>query len=299
MKIFHKDLIPEPEVCGGSTTTFAKDAPTEITSREIVRLDCVSSFRTVASPDPKYRYIAAFAAKVDDGALAGYVCEVGFEEERESKLGVVSDAVFEKLIAIVDKYRFAADNGRNHSVNGLPENFGGHVSVDYASGEEIYFSDNQSPVMSGEAGAALVDCIKSALKKDAVKGLPSSKDVVSFHWEERSDDGGYHLIDWDGTALHTDQKYGFDGSVYVHDVTTAPEDFDKIRRMVDSNQLLFWGGLPEYNIDLYKRYKKTMTFRLKDGSERTVVDGMKGPDFARNGIFETEMYVGDVMRKYK
>ncbi len=296
MGIFRKDDIP---VCGGSTTTFAEDAPTEIKSREIVRLDCCCSFRTVASPDPKYRYIAAFAAKVDDGALAGYVCENRFREERETELGVVSDAVFEKLIAIVDEYRFAADNGRSHTTHGLPENFGGHISVDYASGESIYTSDNQSPVMSGKAGAALVDCIKDTLKKDAVKGLPAAKDVTGFHWEETRDDGGYHIIDWDGTALHTDQKYGFDGSVYVHDVTTAPEDFEKIREMVDANRLLFRGGLPEYDFDMYKRNKKALTFRLKDGSERTVTEGMKGPDFARNCIFEIEMYVNDVLKKYK
>ena len=296
MGIFRKDDIP---VCGGSTTTFAKDAPTEIKSREIVRLDCVCSFHTVASPDPKYRYIAAFAAKVNDGALVGYVCENRFQEERETNLGVVSNAVFEKLIAIVDEYEFARDNGRSHTTHGLPENFGGHVSVDYASGENIYISNNQSPVMSGKAGAALVDCIIDALKKDAVKGIPTAKDVVSFHWEERNEDGGYHHIDWDGTALHTDQKYGFDGSVYVHDVTTAPEDFTKVREMVDANRLLSWDGLPKYDFDMYKRYKKTLTFRLKDGSERTVVDGMKGPDFARNCIFEIEMYVGDVLKKYK
>ena len=303
MAFFNDRSEPDIPACGGSTTTFDDKAPKVIVSREIVWLSCDCSFRTVAEPVPPYEYIAAFAAKVDNGVLAGYIAR-DFHRSAETLhgLGVVSDAVLADLAAIVEKYDFARSNGRCHSTSGLPENFGGSLSVDYASGESIYFSDNQSPIIRGDAGAALVDCMKRALKKDAVKGLPTAADVTGLRFEERDKEGGYHIIDWNGTALHTEQKYRFDGDdgpVYVKDATTAPEDFDRIRALIDRNGLLYWGGLPERSGPIFEMYDKSLTFRLKDGTTRTVRDVMKGPDFTRNGIFETEMAVNEVLRDLK
>jgi|GEM_PF-6011896 len=299
MALFQKKDSP---VCGGSTTTIDSNAPKAIVSREIVRLSCESSFHTVAAPRGKYPYVAVFAAKVNDGVLAGLVTENEFFKQEPQKIGVVSNAVLEKLLAVVDEYAFVKSNGRVHSTAGLPENFGGHISVEYESGEEIYTADNQSPVMSALAGEALADCILEALGSERVPGLPTAADVTGIHWEERREDGGYHIIDWNGTALHTEQKYAFDGasdSVYTHDVTTAPEDFGPIRAMIDRSGLLYWGGLPESDFKLYKMNRRTLTFRLSDGSERTVADAMRGPEFTRNGIFETEMAVNDILRKYE
>ena len=155
MAFFNDRSEPDIPACGGSTTTFDDKAPKVIVSREIVWLSCDCSFRTVAEPVPPYEYIAAFAAKVDDGVLAGYIAR-DFHRSAETlhRLGVVSDAVLADLAAIVEKYDFARSNGRCHSTSGLPENFGGSLSVDYASGESIYFSDNQSPIIRGDAGAA-------------------------------------------------------------------------------------------------------------------------------------------------
>jgi|GEM_PF-6424180 len=72
------------------------------------------------------------------------------------------DADFmKKLQKIVKKYDFAQYNGIDRETHGLPDDFGVSFSVEYASGEKIYASDNQNvfmPLKLTEELAALFMC---------------------------------------------------------------------------------------------------------------------------------------------
>ena len=66
-----------------------------------------------------------------------------------------------KLQEIVSKYDLAKHNGYTYHVSGLPDMYGDHIDIKYASGESIYASDNQSGFLKAEAAMELINLFLS------------------------------------------------------------------------------------------------------------------------------------------
>jgi len=130
-----------------------------------VESDEITSFRfgvsTLSiSPDEDGILTASrydFTAERDGGAVK---CTRSYD--RNEPAAFTQDADFmKKLQKIVKKYDFAQYNGIDRETHGLPDDFGVSFSVEYASGEKIYASDNQNvfmPLKLTEELAALFMC---------------------------------------------------------------------------------------------------------------------------------------------
>lgn len=87
--------------------------------------------------------------------------------------GIISekDACWPSSFAIVKKYpilyaehlKWFKKHISKH-IYGLPENFGGSVSIEYASGEKISFSNNQQPILSPNTGLCIKELFSEAMK---------------------------------------------------------------------------------------------------------------------------------------
>ncbi len=169
-----------PPVCGGSDDWRDKNAPAQIDSKDIVLFQVENSFTTFAEP-PDFSFIHAFVMPLENKkVLAGlYVRANPWRRARPERnhprkgqdeldgdyirAAVVPSAVFAELQKVVEEYNFIKDNGRHHYTHGLPENFGGSITVKYQTGEHIFFEDNQSPIMDPRAGEAIVRVLRGYL----------------------------------------------------------------------------------------------------------------------------------------
>lgn len=68
----------------------------------------------------------------------------------------------------VSVINLAKDNGFHSETHGLPENFAGSVSIEYASGEKISFSNNQQPILSPNTGLCIKELFSEAMKGEKV-----------------------------------------------------------------------------------------------------------------------------------
>ncbi len=133
------------------------DAPKYIESDEIVSFRCEESF--FASPNE----IGVFAGRVytmtavkENDAVHGK-----FEWRDRDGNGEVSsftadDSFLTALQSIVKQHDFAQYNGFLHTASGLPDHYGTRLTVEYASGEQIYAHDNQSGILPLDASKDLI-----------------------------------------------------------------------------------------------------------------------------------------------
>jgi hypothetical protein len=287
---------PEPCVCGGNTTTLDKSAPHVITSRDIVYFEVFSALHgdAVGSDGGPIGYISAFAAPDGEGTFIMLQESEWPREsaERRASWAWIKGSVFPALAEIAEKHEFAKNNGYSSFTHGLPENFGGAINVKYASGEKIYVADNQGAVLTTEAATDIAKVFGDALKGERI-AIPKAERIAAIRFSETRGDGGYTkaelTVSPDGTAVNR-RESKYDGpTVYRSEKAVDAETVAKIRRNIDENGLLAWGGLPDIG---YKFSSDSeMTFVLDDGSEITVRDGRQTPDSISRGYFKVELEI--------
>lgn len=148
------------DIDGGVVTrNSGDDSPKVIKSTEITLFDCELSF------------IAAFFD--EENELEGKVYKmsailedntVKVKIDWRDRTGTGNKSEFEtdssfmlRLQEIVSKYDLAKHNGYTHHVSGLPDMYGEHIDIKYASGESIYAHDNQDGFLQMDAMVELIE----------------------------------------------------------------------------------------------------------------------------------------------
>lgn len=141
---------PQSEpVCGGTEDNTDPNAPKTVEDTRIASFSFSAS--TFGSQNdlliPKrYEFSAA-----REGDVVNCTCARNGNEH-----AFTADPSFmDELQDVVARYDFAAGNGVDRFTAGLPDDFGGTFKVEYAGGERIYFSDNQSIFCPDDAVADL------------------------------------------------------------------------------------------------------------------------------------------------
>ncbi len=146
---------------GGVSKRINRDAPKSIVSENIIRFECTFSTVAIAEDISIEHGVYTLCAILRDGAVRGEYKMRTRSGEGGQRLFRSSHVFLRKLQEIVSKYDFAAFNGREYSVSGLPDMYGAKISIVYASGEQIYASDNQSNFLTIEAMVELVNLFLS------------------------------------------------------------------------------------------------------------------------------------------
>lgn len=282
---------------GGTRDRSDYNAPKTIKSEDMTYFKVSSSFIAL-SERPEYTRIFAYAAKCDAGVIASvsYSNDQNMfqqDGEKYSATALVPADVLKSLNKIVKDYDFAKNNGHSHYVNGLPDNFGGSVVINYASDEYICFDDNQSSIISPKAGEEIVNILKKFIEERSIRTL-NANDIVAVTYHEDRGEDNYALYKLEGTKLYAEDKFGSDKSFFKRDFTVPADAIDPIRKKADTYALLYWKGLPESELSIYDISKAEVIFTMKDGTEITVKEKMRSP--ASNVIFDIHMYLNDLMK---
>ncbi|MBE6708891.1 MAG: hypothetical protein E7578_06590 [Ruminococcaceae bacterium] len=146
-----RDEPGDPCIDGGVRRRIDKNAPKKIMSTEITDFKCTVHTASMISDDPYMTGTYIFEMERKNGkAFAKYSFRNRYDKSFKGEF--VPDGNFTKeLYRIVSVYDFASQNGIFYSVSGLPPGFGSEISVDFASGESISASNNQSSFISMEA----------------------------------------------------------------------------------------------------------------------------------------------------
>ena len=150
---------------GGTEVTQDKNAPTKIESTELISLDCNASTVSVVGVEEKGleygRYYFKCQLDKESGKVTG---TYGFKPQ----YGDLTEYSFEAdssfltgLDAIIKDSTIISYNGEHRHTNGIPDDFGYSFEAEYASGEKIDCSDNQSNHLSLDMMKALVDLFSS------------------------------------------------------------------------------------------------------------------------------------------
>lgn len=285
---------PPKNACGGTTVTQDRNAPTDIECREVILFDTESALGMPSDEELKdgkepLCFVSAFAAPAGGGSFVYYSSGRGFGRRRDKgSWALIRKDIFPELDGFVRKYDIARNNGLTHTTHGLPENFGGSISVDYSDGEKIRFSDNQSPVLERSAGAELDAMFRGFLSCPRI-AIPDAEDIVEILFEEIRDDGytkALCRINDDGTATNIkDSKYG--DSVYHSEKPVDAETVNAMITNVKDTALLVWRDLPDSKFGWGR--EKTLAFRWRDGSEISTTDCKAVPDGLSRGFFNIEL----------
>ena len=274
----------EPPVCGGTETSYDENAPKTILSEEMILFDVTSVL--------PLGFVSAFAAPAGNGTFL--FLETGnppfARSERKRKWALVKKSVFPALTVLVREEKLAAENGRHSHTNGLPEDFGGHVTVRYASGENILFSCNQQPILSQKTGERIVSLLEAAMMEERVC-LPESDSLRTVRFDEERRDGGFTRvalsIQDDGSGILQQSCRYSDPTVYESEKAMPPEDVAFIKQTVTDCGLLAWTSLPQSHYRIGE--EKTLTFVFADGSQIVIPSDRVLPDQIRDGFFKIEL----------
>ena len=146
---------------GGTEVTQDKNAPTKIESTELVSFDCDASTVSVVGVEEKGleygRYYFKCLQDKESGKVTG---TYGFKPQ----YGDLTEYSFEAdssfltdLDAIIKDSTIVSNNGEHRHTNGIPDDFGYSFEAEYASGEKIDCSDNQSNHLSLDMLKKLID----------------------------------------------------------------------------------------------------------------------------------------------
>lgn len=278
----------KPDACGGTDATLDKKAPKEIASEDMILFDVTSALNGDGAPG----HVSAFAAPAGKGSFLFLSVGEGFRSRDEKKCAwaLVKENVFPRLVELVRECSLAKKNGFHSETHGLPENYGGSVSVEYASGERISFSDNQSPVISDETGGKIADLFGRFMKGESIS-LPVLSDLKAIRFEEIRDNGGFTKallsLNPDGTGINEKKSRYDDPKVYESAKTVEKETVDAIKKNIADTGILAWSDLPDGRFSFGG--KKTLSFVFADGAEITVSDGKLLPSQISRGFFNIEL----------
>ena len=150
------DASAETPLCGGVTDRTDRTAPKVIKSKEITAFSTSFLLRDETSPHEAIEHWSFTVKKDDSGRIA---IEAGNGTTVQA-----DDALLAELQQVIDRFDLAALNGTDRLTAGLPPVFGPcRMSVDYASGERLYFQRNSRP----EEGwpRAMLDIFLNAFEK--------------------------------------------------------------------------------------------------------------------------------------
>ena len=130
------------------------NAPKFVKSEEITVFSCEFSATNLPLNESSIagRYYTFYAGE-DSGSFEARGDGVVYEKQSF----VPDTAFFAQLQKIVAKYNLAQYNGEFYTVSGLPPDLGVKLDIQYASGENIRASNNQSCFLPIEAMEALVE----------------------------------------------------------------------------------------------------------------------------------------------
>lgn len=290
--------IPMPEMCGGSVENRVAGLSETIKSDEIVSLGISCNFSIVIG-EFKYRYVSLYAVRMKDDKTYIFFT---LDRNNESVYAITDFNILEKLQLLVREYNLSRNNGYSHYVNGLPDNFGGTININYASGERIYRSDNQSSVISPEATDKMAELFIEAASDrycsaNAVKGK-----LVDFDYNEynsATDSRSVYHLKKDGNEyiLYRENRYPkFSENVYTKEVRVGRQVIEKLEGAFKRQWL---NGFERFVAETDPKAFESivLTYVFDDGSRYTVNSDLKLPFYMSNLCFDIHMYLDDEIKK--
>ncbi|MBQ7625282.1 MAG: hypothetical protein IJS65_08405 [Clostridia bacterium] len=281
----------KPEMCGGTDATLDKSAPKTINSRDIVYFKAFSALGGVPEKGG-LEYLSAFAAPAGENTfifLEKSDCAFRRRDEKDTAWALIKENVLPALADLIKECGLAESNGFHSETHGLPENFGGRVSVKYASGEKISFSNNQSPILSYETGVKAAAFFDRALKCERAP-LPDLSALTQIRFSEERKDGGYTkcslTLNPDGTWTNRKSQCFDPPKVYEGEKQVNAETVAAIKKAVSDCGVLAWEKLPQSEYSYGG--EKTLTF-VFGGAEVSVKGGRVLPDEISRGFFDIEL----------
>lgn len=286
----------DPLACGGTDSSIDTRAPKTISSDDMTLFNVDSALGydvhgTSDESDPLMR-VSAFAVKTESGTFLWLHTE-GFEWKPEANRdvsGFVKADVMPGLVSIVKEYDLAAKNGYHSRTHGLPENFGGEVRIEYASGERIGFSDNQAPIIKRPFAHKVIEVFENALAGEKV-AIPNVEDVVSLTFTETRKDGGFSSAKLtllpDGTGISEKKQKFDDPTVYESKKEISAETVKTILDAVKNSYMLAWRYFPKRAFK--SASDKSVTFVMKDESEITSPSERDLPNRFSSAMFTIDL----------
>ena len=149
---------------GGVVQRVNTNAPKIIESKQIIIFEC--KFSTLAFLDLDEEIgnrVYILEARLENEFVNGrYRQRSRFENNVDVKFKA-EPSFMECLQRIIEEHNLAKNNGVCVKVNGLPDMYGAKLSVDYASGERIYTSNNQDHFLSVSAMKAMLRLFRTQL----------------------------------------------------------------------------------------------------------------------------------------
>lgn len=286
--------MKEELVCGGSTTTYIKDAPQVIKSDKMVYFSVSTKLHNVEDSDGNnVGFIHAFAVLTSKNESFVYLVKnegYGRRDNTFEDYALIKENIFPELVEIVNKHNLVKNNGRVHRTQGLPENFGGTVEIEYESGEKIYIEDNQSPFISSDTGEDIIKSFEKFLKAKHVVSQDINT-LKSIRFREDRKDGGFTDIllelESDGTGKIKKQQRFDNPKIYESEKTADAGKIEKIKNSIEKSGLLLWCDVPVKD-SLFSK-EKQLSFIFENGEEITIKDDKRIPYALGNGFFDIEL----------
>ena len=285
-----------PGECGGTDSYQDTKAPTSIESKEMVLFEAASALRcdvpSGRGGEEAMDFVSAFAAPSGPGTFL--FLETGCRRRRDDgpkfSWALIKDDLFPELTDLVSSLGLAKRNGFHSTTHGLPKNFGGSVSIKYASGEKISFSNNQSPILSFDAGKRIADLFREAMSRERIP-LPDVSSLSRIRFYEKRSDGFTEAVltlDSDGAGTNRKKSQYLGTQVFESENPVDREAVAVIKRTIEKTGLLAQSGLPRSE---YKRTgnEKILTFFFVGGEAVTVDDGRVRPPRKGDGFFDVEL----------
>lgn len=132
-----------PSAFGQSHTSKEEGCPEKIESKEIIFFNYIGSNYglTAKIEEDKLRVIASGG-------------NINRRDGTRFQINLLSDdlSLLEELQTIIEENDVVRNNGYCHYVDGLPGGIGDSIDVKYESGEKLYKTSNQTPVVGSEVG---------------------------------------------------------------------------------------------------------------------------------------------------
>lgn len=284
-------------MCGGTSRSYDENAPKEIKSEDMTLFKVETAMAPMgvmigsagAAPvnTAWFRFLSVYAARCESGVFVLLYAH-NRNDRREYNWSIIKEDIFPELVSAVKNYDLAKSNGSHSFTYGLPENFGGEVKIKYASGEEINFANNQSPVISVDFAVWLYDFFSEALKKESV-ALPDVSNIKTIRFDSKRGGGYTHIVltqNGDVCSYRRERKFDFP-DIYKDEKELPSELMDKFRGIIKDNAMLVWHMLPESGFDIIE--DKSMTFVFEDGTEITAPSDRALPAMISGAFFNIEL----------
>ncbi len=283
-----------PGMCGGTDAYRDKKAPKTIKSEKMVLFDVSCSFTTLVLPENVegeiVRYFSAYAVPSEKGSFVVLVTRKDHWSPSVKSWALLENDIFPDLVELVKECDLCRNNGVHHTTHGLPENFGGSVHIEYASGETISFSNNQTPILAFETGQKIVELFREAMQGKRVQfpDVSGLKEIVFY--EERKDKGFTEArlaFNPDGTGTNRKRSKYENTGIFESEKPVDADTMAAIRGNIESSGILAWEGMPKHEYPWMADAR--MTFVFENGESVTVDKDTNVPGFISNGFFNIEL----------